>query len=483
MTESDVVMAAWREFDDVPDLYHIGLTWMSTKGSWAPTLVFTLRDKRVLWGIQRRLRIPSRYMGCVTSIRDIGRVRLMSGAPDERHHDVARGGVAIRLKTGSGTLGCFVRTTESHPRGAGRIALLTCQHVLLSAKDLNPGSARSVGQPESHGCCESCDFQGNIIAHVRSSAHLSEDADSAIAELRSGTRWAPEIYDEPSPIPITGTHQLTEQDLAGDSYFVWKRGIATGRTESTGVLTGVASVDRRGEGTHSYVHRHYRNAIEVLPVSGRFGDHGDSGAALLNANNEVLGICFAAGEDGSVFADPIGVIETIMRVRVATASNTPSGIQVAGVVEEPAAGTRPRAQLNTRSAGSLLDSREILRSLRASDVGLEVERALLRHRPEVERLAVRTRAIAAWRYWGGPMVVERISEGIPRDAAVLPSSMSHRETSAAIAYFAAQVHRLASPALRADLARLTPAVQSIVGMSVQEIAAFSLCAMAPETMP
>lgn len=128
MTESDVVMAAWREFDDVPDLYHIGLTWMSTKGSWAPTLVFTLRDKRVLWGIQRRLRIPSRYMGCVTSIRDIGRVRLMSGAPDERHHDVARGGVAIRLKTGSGTLGApFGERSESRVgalRRATRIAWL-----------------------------------------------------------------------------------------------------------------------------------------------------------------------------------------------------------------------------------------------------------------------------------------------------------------------------------------------------------------------
>ena len=155
---------------------------------------------------------------------------------------------------------------------------------------------------------------------------------------------------------------------------------------------------------------------------------------------------------------------------------------MAGALEEPAAGTRPRAKLNTRSADNLLDSREILRSLRESDVGLEVERALLRHRPEVERLAVRTRAIAAWRYWGGPMVVERISAGIPRDEAVLPSSMSNKETSAAIGCFAEQVQRLASPALRADLERLTPAVQSIVGMSAQQIAAFSLCATAMRTM-
>lgn len=470
---------AWAEFGHVDDLYHIAIT-QPRPGSWAPTMVFTMRDRRALWDVPVGQRIPPRFLGCVTTIRDIGRLHLLSGSPDETEHTVMRGGIAVRLKRSSGTLCCLVRTTAAHPRGAGRVALLTCQHVLMNYGDVAPGTAHSVGQPESHPCCESCDaVSGRIVAHLRSPAHLSELADAAIAELKGDMQWAPEIYLEGAdPVRIMGTHTITQTEVESESYPVWKRGITTGRTEGVVTMDGVGRPDYRVVDGRQYKHRDYRLATQIeAPGSPNFAEHGDSGAAVLNAANQIVGMCFAASDEGVVMMDPIARIEDLLHVAVATDANTPAGIQTASVTAGATGGTRPRAPLPARSA-SALDARRIIEGVRGSDLGIEVERTLVRHREEFEQLRRHTRLIAAWRRWGGPEVVERISAGLERDEPLLPAVLGDDDAAAAIGRFAEQVRRLASPGLRDALGRISPAVRGAIGLTVEQLVAASVTELA-----
>jgi hypothetical protein len=128
-------------------------------------------------------------------------------------------------------------------------------------------------------------------------AALSGSVDGAAVLLSPGRSCRPSIVDIG---PVTGTA------LAAKGTVVRKRG------RTTGLTTGrVASVDatvlmdyRDGLGV-----RVLRDQIRIEAVGGIMGDYGDSGSAVVDPDNRVVGLYVAGNTAGTVaFASPIGKV-------------------------------------------------------------------------------------------------------------------------------------------------------------------------------
>jgi len=128
-------------------------------------------------------------------------------------------------------------------------------------------------------------------------AALSGSVDGAAVLLAPGRAYRPSIVDIG---PVTGTAP------AARGIVVRKRG------RTTGLTTGrVASVDatvlmdyRDGLGV-----RVLRDQIRIEAVGGIMGDYGDSGSAVVDPDNRVVGLYVAGNTAGTVaFASPIGKV-------------------------------------------------------------------------------------------------------------------------------------------------------------------------------
>jgi hypothetical protein len=496
---------ARREFAHVPGLYGIGIGPRKSDAQTGPCLRFLVHTKRPLRQLPPRDRIPVSYRGVPTDVVAVGNVTLVPDQPavdlskvDMKTYSVLRGGIAITNAGNNdqpGTMGCLARTRADHPRGPGRVVLVTCQHVLMPWENTSPGTAHSVGQPDSHGCCESCDsiLKSTIRAHVKSDAVLNLHCDSGTAEVKHGFQWAPEIQNDPSPIAIAATHKLLYTEVFDSqghslSYRVWKRGITTRITHGTVSMTGFGAKDYQNR-EHTHLHRRFEDAIVIDPIgSGPFADHGDSGSALMNDHDEIIGIIFAKTSNGGAWADPIHAVQDNLRVEIATLKNTPTGIQVVADLDPPSSEPRPGAPPlpTTETSGSArMSSHAVIEAMRGSALGSFVEAALGRHRDEVLALARRPRVIAAWRRWGGPQIVDRVSNGILPEEPILPRDLVAGQVPLidGITLFAAQVDRIASRELRQDLAAALPLVRSALGLPVETFAAATLDDLADRGSP
>jgi hypothetical protein len=128
-------------------------------------------------------------------------------------------------------------------------------------------------------------------------AALSGSVDAAAVVVPRPRSWRPSIV---------GIGAVTGSASAARGTVVRKRG------RTTGLTTGrVASVDatvlldyRDGLGV-----RVLRDQLRIESVGGMMGDHGDSGSAVVDPDNRVVGLYVAGNTSGTVvFASPIGKV-------------------------------------------------------------------------------------------------------------------------------------------------------------------------------
>ena len=321
----------------------------------------------------------------------------------------------------------------------------------------------------------------------------SDDRDEALVKLSPGQKWQAKIEDVGL---VAGAHPLTLPEVTGVKYKVAKRGRTTKLTGGTvaalQATTGVAD-----------------NLIIVDPnpnpgaAAGEivfFDIEGDSGSALVNSANEVVGLIWARNDTGQGFAYEIGHVLGRLKttdgvtVEVASSANenevrlVPGATlvplppemaeQIAGDPEEERVflGENGRAPLARPWFADLPPSaptvEQVLADLGASDSGRQLFDLWQLHREELLRLLDTNRRVAlAWHRGGGAALTQLVLRMPAHPDRPLPVTLYGEPLTAVVDRLHAVFASHASQALRADLARARELLPDLGGRTYAEIVA------------
>jgi len=270
--------------------------------------------------------VPRSLDGVKTDVVETGTLRAFELGPRDRWRPVARPGVSIgHYLVSAGTFGCLVRRGEE-------VFILSNNHVLANVNDaeyrdaiLQPGVADG-GVPEDRFAtladfvpldfgtaeaeCPIAEYSVrllNFVAGALGSRHEVRAVrqtngvnriDAALALPLSPDSVTNEILSIGAPIGV-GTVTLGTE--------VQKSGRTTGYTQGT--VTQIDATVR--------IDYHGRIALfEDQIVTSAMSAPGDSGSAILDMGNRVVGLLFAGSEASTIF-NPIGEVLSALDVAIA----------------------------------------------------------------------------------------------------------------------------------------------------------------------
>jgi hypothetical protein len=388
------------------------------------------------------------------------------------------GGRRIRREDSgySGTMGCFL----VDPAHVGTAYGITNFHVVSVPDVPAPVAGTSaVGQPTGKssvtGCCN--DLFGKFAGGERDD---TGGKDEAAIKLDPGTQWLAEIADIGI---ITGSHEITVAEATPQTYKVRKRGA---RTKLTG---GVVSAVNTSDG-------HSDNGIVIKPNPNAdantrtvfFDYEGDSGSALVNDASEVTGLVYARDDSGNGYAYAIDhvlerlgtALDVTLTVAVAVQADTVNTVPGAAMVATPAElaaqlGPTPRpaprpAQPDLVPAVDVPAT--LQQDLDRSATGRLLITTWLTHQRELLGLINTNRRVAlAWHRTGLSALMQVLAR-MPADPdLILPETLHGQPVRTVLTRMRATLDRFASPALRADLARLDAILPDLGGLTYPRIIA------------
>ena len=426
----------------IPGVNAVGIGRKKKNGALTNELaiVVFLAHKKTLAELSEAERIPDNIEGFPTDVIE---------QPESR--PLIKGGVQIEADSVGlvGTLSCFARTTDT----PNRIVLLTNRHVLLpdgDSAELN----KEVGQPQYCTICSRCctDFVGRVL---RSSTTFDPNIDAAIATLNSDVAWVPEIIDIGK---IKGTYTLVDNDILAE-YKVQKVGRTTNYTLgkvthihfSFRVKTNVK--DPATDKAEKQMHGQMR--IEALPPYQHFGEAGDSGSAIVNLDNKIVGLLHSGPEDSSyIVACPIAAVESQLQIHILTETDAPSGgsggaAPFIAPFDGPLRGGGGIGRPNNDRIQLLMAQQDRARRTRSGQRFIEV---FNRHLPEARRLVNENRDVASvWHRNRGPALINLFVRFIEDPSSYLPETISGRAYTECVRNLAEAFRRYGSPSLVADL--------------------------------
>ncbi|HKE97909.1 MAG TPA: hypothetical protein VKG45_03115 [Actinomycetes bacterium] len=414
---------------------------------------------------------------------------LTVGRDGTTYRPVVGGGQLTTVgSNGHGTLGCLLWEPGNHEVGYA----LTNMHV-VHAPDITSvtKNVTKVGQPDGNDSSSKC---CNDVIGVFAGGGKSDDRDEALVRLSPGMKWKAEIVELGL---VAGPHTLEQAEVTGPNpYKVTKRGQRSGVTGGT--VIGLDATTHEND-----------NLIIVSPNPNPdagtfdvtfFAIEGDSGSALVNGANEVVGLIFQRDDEGNAFAYHIDhVLKRLhdadgltVAVAVATGPNqvhTVPGATFVAVPQEVAelVGADPAE----RSAFNGADGRvplgqpwfsdvppapatvsRVLGDLAAGDTGRLLLDAWQAHREEVIRLIDRDRRVTiAWHRGGGAALMQLLLR-LPADPGrTLPATLDGEPLMRAVDRVRAALARSGSAALRTDLERVRAVLPDLGGRSYAQIVA------------
>jgi hypothetical protein len=209
-----------------------------------------------------------------------------------------------------------------------------------------------------------------------------------------------------------------------------------------------------------------------------FSEEGDSGSAVLNDGNQVVGILFS-GAGTTSEATPFQAIQNAFKnlsIDVATAQK--SG--VVQVVPEPSvlrSRTSATAGAQVRPAPSVvfpLWSRlgEVQQEITATAGGQEYAEAIRRHAPEVQKLIDTNRRVAAvWQRSGGPQMIQALLGILQVRDRTIPTEINGKPLSDCVAKMQRVLLRHASPDLATALRKYAPRIAALGGLTYAQLLA------------
>jgi hypothetical protein len=411
--------------------------------------------------------------------------------PDESSHRPLTGGLQIgAVDSGGylGTLGCLLWDPASHDVGYG----LTNMHVVkppdVTTVTLNVSKmGQPLGEDSSSGCCN------DVIGVWAGGAGHTDDRDEALIRLSPGTKWKATIE---GIGPVAGSHLLTQAEVTATRYKVAKRGRTTKVTGGT-----IAALDA----TTSFADNQI--IIDPNPNSGATGDEvtffdieGDSGSALVNGDNEVVGVIWGRNDAGQGLAFEIGhVLDRLktqdgVTVEVAHTTDpnevhTVPGMALMAMPPEMAArveadpdearvflGEGDRAPVARPWFADLPPSaptvEQVVADLSTSEAGRLLLDLWQLHREEVSRLLQRDRRVAiAWHRGGGAALTQLLLRLPAHPERPLPQTLYGEPLMTVVDRMLALVSPRVSPGLRADLARCRDLMPDLAGRTYADVVA------------
>ncbi|MGI9068600.1 MAG: hypothetical protein ACR2HX_19630 [Pyrinomonadaceae bacterium] len=383
---------------------------------------------------------------------------------------VPTAGVYTQVRKGSGLSGVATDIAAAvNGRGLPSInATATGSTVRLTGSqqvECDVSSDVRIGQPSDCFCsiCSGCcrDRIGVVL-----DARI--DIDAALIELDGGLQYRAEIEDIG---PIKGTHTYLKKDLdkllGAAPIRVRKRGAATRLTHGV-----VLAIDQFGEMRGAlaadlpHFHRQYSNVISILPdktFNATFSDRGDSGSAVVNEADEVIGILFGSGTE--TYVTPIAEIEAAFDLSVVTA-------EAKGQVNTVPA-TQGHAFSIVEREPLFVDAlRDVERELTATPGGRELAEVGRRHAHEVVQLVNHNRRVGTvWRRNGGPEIVQTALTMAQTGEKDLPRQINGRPLADCLRKMQEILERYGSAQLAADLRRYGPRIIDLTKFDYRQLLA------------
>lgn len=443
---------AERRLAAVPDVIGVGLgaKYVGGESTRRPALVVYVRRKRTASEVPVEHRIPAEIDGVPTDVEEMGRGELAQASDtfDAKKYRPLTGGTRIAtsefplsgvVEPGSaGTLGCMARTTP------GNVAVaLTAWHVLLPKYSLQPDA---VGQPTaSTGWCGCC---SDVIGQRVSAQTWQPDMDAAYIVLDSDVEWMATIAGVGS---VRGVRDVTPTEAAA-GVSVRQRGMKSGPRD--GVVRSVAAPFESAEAPGPMT-----GLVQVRrPAgSGPVARKGDSGSAVVDDRNMVVGILFGTGEDPTTHepwavATPIARVQS--RLKVVVATNPPAVTHIQGVPSPVETGRKLERDLATTAAGQMW---------------LELFRA---HRAEVTELIARDRRVMlAWHRNSGPALLHHAWCTVYDAGVRMPYEVDGQAVALAVNRILDALHDRGSEPLRQAVADVEPLLVGLDGLTYAQLLA------------
>jgi hypothetical protein len=320
-----------------------------------------------------------------------------------------------------------------------------------------------MGQPQLCSICSRC--CGPSIGSVDEARF---DVDTALIELDPGITY---FADQLNFGPVKDYYFVQDNDIHPGPYPVKKYGARTGKTH--GNVTALDRVGYRGaDGSFS---RQYSGVMTVAfdvdnednsPDAESFSDHGDSGSAVLNSDDEIVGTVFAHTNDGSGLVTPIQSIINAFDITIATA-------QTAGQTQTVLPFARSRvSESRAPIAGGMPVSKNLLHvqeEILVIPAGKEYADAITQHAGEVQRLINTNRRVAAvWQRSGGPQIIQAALNMMENRSQVIPAEIEGKPLADCIAKIQKALLRYSSPGLAAGLRKYAPRLGELAGLNYMQ---------------
>jgi hypothetical protein len=414
--------------------------------------------------------IPPHFRGIPTDVVTVPRY-VNDHCEDFENHSPLVGGISIGTLlplSKLGTLGFFA--TINGTASPNNVAFVSNHHVLMSGgahrgdtvfqpqlhrdgADLSPVVDVN-GTPVNQNPVGSIGIEGAHSNHpytypgeaevnfwVDASAATINVCLSSWCKTNCGTDFNHDIH----ILNVGGRNDITGVARARPNEDVFKVGRRTGRTKGRVISPAAPAGDPADPAAPKNI-----IIIEALEIDAacdgplRFTDEGDSGAALVNSNRELIGVVF--GHDPAhierSFACHIDPVLDVLRVQPITAART----HEAEDTLEDAPGVVVAGRVNHTP---MLHHR-----LRSTERGRELAAIVEAQRQEVVHLVNHRRAVTvAWHRSKGPAFLAHAVEGVRDPSHVVPREIEGVTRQALLENMARVLNEYGSPALREAIAR------------------------------
>jgi hypothetical protein len=409
-------------------------------------------------------------------------VQCTNTIEDRTRYRPLRSGTHIQLEDTPtslswGTLGFFAFTTGAIPTvDQDLVVAVTCNHV-VAGPDGAALIGQTIGQPTLDDCsaCSPCciDVIGKVLYGVYNAPDGSR-VDGALIDLTSGLEYFNDVEEIGS---ITDFHPIQPSDLhlTPPHYPVKKRGRTTGLTtgdvltvSGTSVIDGTTFSDDEIKIQPDPTTLVWCNCGPI-PNLRSFACEGDSGSALLNSADEIVGMVRSRDGAGNGFATGIDILMKALGILVGTAAEEgdkrvvpPHPHAMAEAIAPPfvaAASSRQRAILDRAHE-----------EIRATLMGRMYAELAAKHQAEIRDLISRNKRVATvWQRNNGPGILGHAMQVIADPLKSLPVEVNGVPFSGAVKKIMKTVEKFGSEALRADIAQYGQPITELSGLTYPQL--------------
>ena len=401
---------------------------------------------------------------------------------DDTRYRPLRGGTQIEAnnRSGLGTMGFLAFTTGAIPTvDEDLIVGVTCHHVVAGPAGVTIGESVGQATPDDCSDCSPCciDVIGKIAYAVKNAADGSL-VDGAIIDLSSGLEYYNDVHEIGA---VSGFHSVQPSDLrvTQPHYPVKKRGRTTGLTTGD-VLTvsGTSVIDgatfRDAEITvQPDVTTPTWCKCGPIPGSGvpnlrAFACEGDSGSALLNQSDEVVGLIRNRDASGNGYATGIDIVMKALGILVGTAAEEQDKRVVPP--HPHAAGPHPASPMSTISTRQRAILERAQQEILATASGKLYAELVAKHQIEVRDLINNNKRMATiWHRNNGPQILNEGLLALGDATKVLPSELNGIALTDSVTKIVKAMQKYGSTGLREDIIRYQPPLAELPGMTYPQL--------------